>query len=76
MRELVKEGLINQSVTLEVLKTKKKVNILQKTSHGKELFLTGNPIFDAQGNLFRVVVNERDITEIKALQKSWTKKKR
>ncbi len=74
MTELVKEGLINQSVTLEVLKTKKKVSILQKTSHGKELFLTGNPIFDAQGNLFRVVVNERDITEIKALQKELDEK--
>ena len=69
MKDLVKEGLINQSATLKVLKTKKKVSILQKTRHGKELFLTGNPIFDAQGNLFRVVVNERDITEIKSLQK-------
>ena len=74
MTELVKEGLINQSVTLEVLKTKKKVNLLQKTRHGKELFLTGNPIFDAQGNLFRVVVNERDITEIKSLQKKLDEK--
>lgn len=74
MTELVKEGLINQSVTLEVLKTKKKVNLLQKTRHGKELFLTGNPIFDAEGNLFRVVVNERDITEIKSLQKELDEK--
>ncbi len=74
MKELVQEGLIDQSVTLEVLKTRKKVNILQKTRHGKELFLTGSPVFDPGGDLFRVVVNERDITEIKALQKELQEK--
>ena len=74
MSELVEEGLIDQSVTLEVLATRKKTSILQKTRHGKELFLTGSPVFDAKGNLFRVVVNERDITEIKTLQKELKEK--
>ncbi|SMC85606.1 PAS domain S-box-containing protein [Desulfocicer vacuolatum DSM 3385] len=72
--ELVAEGLIDQSVTLEVLKTQKKVSILQQTRHGKILFLTGNPVFDSNGNLFRVVVNERDITEIKSLQEELEEK--
>jgi PAS domain S-box-containing protein len=74
MTELVEEGLIDQSVTLEVLKTKKKASILQKTRHGKELFLTGSPVFDSGGNMFRVVVNERDITEIKTLQRELEEK--
>lgn len=74
MSELVDEGLINQSVTLEVLKTKKKVSIIQKTKYGKDLFLTGTPVFDRNGDLFRVVVNERDLTDIKALQNALEEK--
>ena len=74
MTELVAEGLIDQSVTLEVLKTQKKASIIQKTRHGKDLFLTGSPVFDTNGALFRVVVNERDITEIKALEKELEEK--
>lgn len=74
MAELVDEGLINQSVTLEVLKTKKKVSIIQKTKYGKDLFLTGTPVFDRNGDLFRVVVNERDLTDIKALQNALEEK--
>ncbi len=74
MTELVEEGLIDQSVTLEVLKTQKKASILQKTRHGKELFLTGSPVFDSNGKMFRVVVNERDITEIKTLEKELEEK--
>ncbi|MBF0388756.1 MAG: sigma 54-interacting transcriptional regulator [Desulfamplus sp.] len=74
MRDIVKEGLVDQSVTLEVLKTGKKANLIQKTRTGKELFLTGNPVFDHNGKLFRVVVNERDITEINELQRELDEK--
>ncbi len=55
-------------MTLEVLKTRKKVSLIQKTRIGRDLFLTGTPVFDKNGDLFRVVVNERDITEINRLQ--------
>jgi PAS domain S-box-containing protein len=68
MSELVEKKLVDRSVTLEVLKTGKKVSLVQKTRIGRHLFLTGTPVFDKNGDLFRVVVNERDITEIKELQ--------
>ena len=68
MSELVKKKLVDRSVTLEVLKTRKKVSLIQKTRIGRHLFLTGTPVFDKNGDLFRVVVNERDITEITQLQ--------
>jgi PAS domain S-box-containing protein len=69
MKEIVAEGYINKSVTLEVLKTGKRISIFQKTRNGKSLFLTGTPIFDSEtGQILRVVVNERDITEITTLQ--------
>ncbi|MFN2436699.1 MAG: sigma-54 interaction domain-containing protein, partial [Desulfotignum sp.] len=68
MSELVEKKLVDRSVTLEVLKTRKKVSLVQKTRIGRHLFLTGTPVFDKNGDLFRVVVNERDITEITELQ--------
>jgi PAS domain S-box-containing protein len=68
MSELVEKKLVDRSVTLEVLKTRKKVSLVQKTRIGRQLFLTGTPVFDKNGDLFRVVVNERDITEITELQ--------
>ncbi len=72
--ELVQQGAIDRSVTLEVIKKRKKVSLIQKTKTGKQLFLTGNPVFDKHGALFRVVVNERDITEIKNLQQQLEEK--
>ncbi|SDU57604.1 PAS domain S-box-containing protein [Desulfobacula phenolica] len=74
IRELVKRKIIDKSVTLEVLKTRKKVNLIQETKDGKQLFLTGNPVFDPNGNLFRVVVNERDITDIIKLKQELEEK--
>ncbi|HKJ98903.1 MAG TPA: sigma 54-interacting transcriptional regulator [Desulfotignum sp.] len=68
MSELVKKKLVDRSVTLEVLKTRKKVSLIQKTRIGRQLFLTATPVFDKNGELFRVVVNERDITQITRLQ--------
>jgi PAS domain S-box-containing protein len=68
MTELVDKKLVDRSVTLEVLKTRKKVSLIQKTRIGRHLFLTANPVFDKNGDLFRVVINERDITEITQLQ--------
>ena len=66
MRELVSEGVFNKSATLEVIRTAGPVNMLQSRK-GRKLVLTGIPVFDENGKLFRVVVNERDITEIDAL---------
>ncbi len=68
MRDLVGEGLFDRSATLEVIRTRAPVNMLQ-SRQGRKLVLTGNPVFDDGGKLIRVVVNERDITEIDGLQR-------
>ena len=68
MQALVDEGYYNESVTLRVMKTLKTVTINQ-TIRGKRIVLaTGSPVFDDEGNLFRVVTNIRDITELTKLQ--------
>jgi len=69
MQELVDKEIVDRSVTLKVLKTQKKETIIQHTRHGKKLLLTATPVFDKEGQLFRVVVNERDITQIEVLKK-------
>jgi PAS domain S-box-containing protein len=66
--EMVSEGYIDHSVTRKVLKSRQRENLLQETRAGRKLMLTGNPVFNAEGKLIRVVVNERDITEIDALR--------
>lgn len=68
MADLVDEGVFDKSATLEVLRTRKAVNMLQ-VREGRKLMLTGNPVFDDAGNLIRVVVNERDLTEVDALHR-------
>jgi PAS domain S-box-containing protein len=69
MAELVSQGFIDRSVTVEVLKTGQVVNMLQQRGERK-LILTGTPVFDGTGELIRVVVSERDITEIDTLQRN------
>jgi PAS domain S-box-containing protein len=68
MEDLVREGLIDRSVTLEALKARAAITIIQKLRNGKQILVTGNPFFDDQGEMSLVVVNERDITELDNLR--------
>jgi PAS domain S-box-containing protein len=69
MAELLENGFIDRSVTLEVIKTRQVSNLLQQRG-ARKLVLTGTPVFDNDGDLLRVVVSERDITEIDTLQRN------
>jgi PAS domain S-box-containing protein len=68
MRELVAKGLFDRSVTLEVLRTRAPVNMLQ-TCGARRLILTGVPVFDDAGALIRVVVTEKDVSETDRLHR-------
>lgn len=68
MKDLVAEGFFDRSATLEVIRTGKMLNMLQQRG-GRKLIITGTPVFDTEGRLIRVVVSERDITEIDTLQR-------
>ena len=68
--DLVDGGLFDRSVTLEVLETKRQVSVIQEIKRTKKILLaTGTPAFDDKGNIFLVVVNERDMTQLNAIQK-------
>jgi PAS domain S-box-containing protein len=68
MEDLIKEGLIDRSVTLEVLKRRTTVTLIQQLKNGKQILITGSPIFNEQGKISMVVANERDITELNRLR--------
>jgi PAS domain S-box-containing protein len=68
MKELIVEGLFDKSVTLEVLKRKASVTIIQQIKGGKKILVTGNPIFDENGEIVFVVTNDRDISELDHLR--------
>jgi PAS domain S-box-containing protein len=68
MEDLVKEGYFDESVSLKVLEEKKAVTIPQTLKSGKNILVTGNPIFDENGDVKMVVTNVRDMTDLVELQ--------
>ncbi|MGD9302694.1 MAG: sigma 54-interacting transcriptional regulator [Desulfobacterales bacterium] len=65
VQDLIANGVIDKSVTLEVLATKRQVDtmIFIKPT-GKEVLSTGTPVFDENGNIEMVIVNDRDMTQL------------
>lgn len=68
MQQLVKEHVFDHSVTLDVLRKGVGATIMQNIKGGKQVMVTGTPIFDEQGAIARVVTNVRDITELNRLR--------
>lgn len=67
MRELVKSGVLSESATLDVLKTKECVTIHQRFSTGKSAIVTSSPYFDEEGKVSLIIANVRDVTELENL---------
>lgn len=68
--DAAKDGLvILPSAALEAIKSRSVVSLLQENRFGRKLISTATPVFDDAGDLIRVVVSERDITEIDSLQR-------
>lgn len=68
--EVAEEGfVILPSAALEAIKSREQVSLLQENRHGRKLISTATPVFDNSRKLIRVVVSERDITEIDRLQR-------
>jgi PAS domain S-box-containing protein len=66
--KLVESGIIDQALSPEVLASKRQVNMLQYIEKtGKYILSTGTPAYDENGNVFLVVVNERDMTRLNEL---------
>lgn len=67
--DLLASGLFDRSVTVEVIETRRQVSIMQYVKRtDRYLLATGTPVFDDQGNLHIVVVNERDMTQLNVMR--------
>ncbi|MBU2647795.1 sigma 54-interacting transcriptional regulator [bacterium] len=76
MEDLVAQGVIDRSVTLEVYKKRKPVTFVQSMPSEKKILATGSPVLDESGNLALVIVNERDITELGELRQELEKSRK
>lgn len=69
VKEITEEGLYKGAVTMEVLARKEPVNSLGKIlANNKDVLVSGSPIFDDDGNVKLVVINNRDISDLKELE--------
>ena len=68
MKELVDSGYYSQSVTLLVLEKKKPVTIMHVIKGKKKYLITGNPVYNENNEIFRVVTTVRDVTELNRLK--------
>ena len=71
--DIAQEGIVSESVSSLALARKETVTIIQETRSGKTTLATGSPVFDKNGNIFRVVCNVRDITELNMLKQKLEK---
>ena len=67
MSELVNPVWMKQSVVFLVMQQQGPVSLQHETQNGKHIIVTGMPVFGPKGNIKRIVVNSRDISEIYAL---------
>jgi len=72
--ELEKAKIFSTSTSLEVLRTKRKANILQKLKSGKTVLGTGVPIYDESGALIRILSTTKDVREINNLMEEIKRK--
>ncbi|MDR3225641.1 MAG: sigma 54-interacting transcriptional regulator, partial [Clostridiales Family XIII bacterium] len=68
VHDLVNEGLISESCSLEVLKKRKPVSILQRVRDGRTVLATGVPIFDDDHDeIILIITTSKDVDEINHL---------
>ena len=67
--DLVDKGIVDKSVTLQVLATKRQVDtMIHIKPTGKEVLSTGTPVFDENGNIDMIIINDRDMTQLNNLK--------
>lgn len=62
--ELERDHVFYPSATALVLRDKSRHTILQTTSDGRQLAVTGNPVFDEEGRIVRVISAAIDMREM------------
>lgn len=64
MADLVKAGFISKSASLEVIRERRPITLVQTIHGSRKIVVTGTPMFSADGSIAYVVTSVRDITEL------------
>jgi PAS domain S-box-containing protein len=73
MRELINPVWMKNSVALIVAEQRQPASMHHATQNGKNIMVTGTPVFDRDGNVKKIVINSRDISEIYELREELSK---
>lgn len=76
MRDLINPVWMRNSVAFVVMEERRSVSMQQITQDGRDIIVTGTPIFDRDNNIKRIVINARDISEIYQLKEELLKVKK
>ncbi|RJX27320.1 MAG: PAS domain-containing protein [Dethiobacter sp.] len=68
VEELENEGVFRPSVTKLVLEQKKQVSVIQEYSNKTKVLVTGTPVFNEDGSIYRVIINARDTAKLNKLK--------
>ncbi|WP_243385513.1 sigma-54 interaction domain-containing protein [Bacillus kexueae] len=67
--DLERRGIFTPLVTPLVLDKRDRVTVVQQTLTGKKLLITGIPVFDDEGEIYRIVSFSYDLTELLNMKK-------
>ncbi len=68
VREAMEDFKFTTCVTLRALEEKRTVTMFDDYANGRRCLNTSTPIFDEEGNVWRVIASIRDITELDNMQ--------
>ncbi|MDZ7696315.1 MAG: sigma 54-interacting transcriptional regulator [Deltaproteobacteria bacterium] len=74
--DIVDEGLADTAATVKVLETGQEESVIINTIAGKQVLSTGRPVYDRDGNIFRIYCNLRDVTDLNHLRKQYHQSKK
>lgn len=69
-RELVERGLFTNNIIQMVKKESGPANILERPYADHSLLITGNPVVDEEGEISKIVINIRDMSELLILREA------
>ena len=76
VRNLVSEGVFDLALNPEIVRTGKPMTHAQKLKNGKQLVLSGFPVFDREGEVQLVVTFVRDVTMLSELGREVDRQRR
>lgn len=70
------KGMYNPAAGRLVLQEKRKVSVIQKIKNQKEALVTAVPLYDDEGNIFRIIMNSIDLKELSIINKFHSNQKK